>query len=176
MRILLKKVYQSPNQYGQKKLTIYISQAFRQTPNVYFEIFEKDREWTVCWIMDITWMEAIIVSREMNLTEDEWHEALDDTAGENRFIDVLRERNPIRSHCVDQKTAKQMEALCKEGLPKPKSYPQGLDGHDYSITIDGFPKTFSCWCALPKEWKKLKPIINQCIAYAQLDPDEYGTS
>lgn len=175
--MFLKKTYQSHCQYGQKKITIYIEPAFTQRyPAVVFDFFSDDRVWTVCWVIDVSWEQFFDTANLLHLSHDEFEKALHDTSCNKQFYEALRELSPIHSQRVDEKTAKLLNELCKNGLKKPKSIPRGLDGHDYHIMIDGFPAEYWCWCSLPDEWKKLEPIISQCVDYAQLDPDRYGTS
>ena len=77
---------------------------------------------------------------------------------------------------MDKKTADLLEEICKNGLPKPRYYPIGLDGHRYDVRIEGSAKEYSCWGVLPKKWKPLGEIIDRSVAYAQLDPSCFGVS
>ena len=141
-----------------------------------FEFFEKNHRWTVCWSIDVSFEQFIRTSELFHLNNDEFGIVLRDASCNKRFYDALREISPIRSHSVDEKTAELLNELCRNGLPEPNWFPDGLDGHDYRIVFDDSSEEYSCWCNLPEEWGILQSIINTCVSYAQLDPGTYGAT
>ena len=173
--MFLRNTYQSPCQYGIKKISLYIETSFpNRYPEVVFDFFLNDHKWTVCWTVDIFWKDLFMVINSFRLTWEEANGVFNNPNSNQEFYKALRKISPIHSHPVDEKIVELLNELCKNGLPEPEEIPRGLDGHDYHIRIDGFSSEYWCWCSLPEEWKNIKPIINQCVAYAQLNPARYG--
>ncbi len=172
----LKDTYQSPCQYGQKKISLYITQAFLFNPDVVFEFFENNHVWTVCWSIDVTLEQFFTTVRTFQLDKAERTAIIHDPTCNQAFYEALRKISPIRSHPVDENTVELLNELCKNGLPEPKWFPDGFDGHNYRIVFDGLFEEYSCWCNLPEEWGILYEMINTCVSYANLYPDTYGAT
>lgn len=102
--------------------------------------------------------------------------SFDDILKNQEFIKILRKQEPIKTQSLSNCDIEKINNLLKE-FPLKKLVNIYNSDSSYIFTANIYEndekQNYRCWCEIPKEWDKLKEIINICLEYIKSVNGEY---
>ena len=150
-------------------MTVLISMSLRPK-SVYFELHRIGIGYKLYWCFETPVEEMLKIFEAAEFEGKEKIKSYDDFKSNEHVQRLIGERAVQDSKIVKDNDIIVFEKIITNGLPElDRTIYIGLDGHSYTITIEGTPRReYKTWGLIPKEWAVIRDLVEVLRRYARL--------